>query len=283
MIYYEILFGACLVLLLAVHVALAAARKNADPRRMRVLHLLRSGLSLSAVSHLFRFADTPHHGQVPYFSFVTGFLGTTFLWLGWLEHARLLSERRNTHLVSRGEEDETVLALPAPTPAAGSSPLTARAREAFLRAQDEAHGRQEGCVDTDHLLLGLLRDADSAGVCLLRVLGAVPEKVHRDLLGQMASCRSTKTVERGSATALGAKVGAPALTERADQVLALAAQEAHRFGKISVSTDCLLLGLVLVGKGKAAAVLFGEGVTVDGIRSEMLQVKKPPENVRGTR
>lgn len=65
-----------------------------------------------------------------------------------------------------------------------------------------------------------------------------------------------------------------ALTDYADQVLALAAQEAHRFDGTAIGTEHLLLGLVLVGKGRAAAVLFGEGVTVDGIRSEIIKAKK---------
>ena len=70
----------------------------------------------------------------------------------------------------------------------------------------------------------------------------------------------------------------PALTEGAQQVFTLASQEAHRFDRAFIGTEHLLLGLVLVGKGKAAAVLFGEGVTVDGIRNEILKSKRPAKS-----
>jgi hypothetical protein len=208
--------------------------------------------------------ETPHQGYPSLFSFLTCVLGTAFLWLGWMEHWRLRAECPNTRPVPRDEEDEPIPdALLAASPVAGTSSLTARTHQALLHARYEAYRRHECCVDTDHLLLGLLHDSDSAGAHVLDILGAGREKVHLELLGQMEPRRKvTKT-----------KAGQPALTERADQVLALAAQEAHRFDKACVGTEHLLLGLVLVGKGKAAAVLFGEGVTVDGIR-EIIKAKK---------
>lgn len=265
MVGYKTMFGVCLLLLLSVYAALATAQKKGDLGRIRVLHLFRAGLSLSAASYLIRLTEAPHPGAASLFSFVTGLLGTMFLWLGWMQHWRLRAARLDTPPVPRDEESEPIpdALLTAPL-AAGASPLTARAHQVLLHAQYEAYRRHECCVDTDHLLLGLLHDSGSAGVRLLDLLGAGREKVHLELLGQMTSRRKfTK-----------AKAGPLALTDRAEQVLALAAQEAHRFDKTLVGTEHLLLGLVLVGKGTAAVVLFGEGVTVDGIRSEIIKAKK---------
>lgn len=264
MVYDKMVLGACLLLLLVIHAALAAARKRGDQRQPRVLHLFRLGLSLSAISYLLRLTDAPR-GHSSALIFVIGFSGTMFLWLGWMEHWRLRAARLDTLSVPSDEESEPIPeALLTASPAVGSSPLTARAHRALLHAQYEAYRRHESCVDTDHLLLGLLHDSQSAGVRLLAVLGAGPEKVHLELLGQMGVRRRfTKT-----------KAGPVALTDRAEQVLALAAQEAHRFDRACVGTEHLLLGLVLVGKGKAAAVLFGEGVTVDGIRDQIIKAKK---------
>lgn len=275
MIYYKILLGVCLLLLLVIHAALAAARKKDDQRQARVLHFFRLGLSLSSISYLLRITDAPRVGHVSLLTFVIGFSGTMLLWLGWMEHWRLRAERSNTRFVPRDEEDEPVSgALLTALPASVSSPLTVRAHQVLLYAQYEAYRRHECCVDTDHLLLGLLRDPGCVGVYILDVLGAGLEKVHMELLGQMTPRRNTKQPRRRSDAALQTKAGPLALTDRANQVLALAAQEAHRFDKASVGTEHLLLGLVLVGKGKAAAVLLGEGVTVDGIRDQIIKAKK---------
>lgn len=276
MVGYKTMFGVCLLLLLSVYAALATAQKKGDLGRIRVLHLFRAGLSLSAASYLIRLTEAPHPGAASLFSFVTGLLGTMFLWLGWMQHWRLRAARLDTPPVPRDEESEPIpdALLTAPL-AAGASPLTARAHQVLLHAQYEAYRRHECCVDTDHLLLGLLHDSGSAGVRLLDLLGAGREKVHLELLGRMASCRKlTKPPRRTPDAARRAQASPLALTERADQVLALAAQEAHRFDKTLVGTEHLLLGLVLVGKGTAAVVLFGEGVTVDGIRSEIIKAKK---------
>jgi len=282
MVYYKIALGASLVLLFAIYVALAAAQKKEDTRRMRVLHLFRAGLSLSASSYLLRLMGTPHNGLLSFFSFLSCFLGTTFLWLGWMEHWKLRADRPDTRPIPRPEEDEPVPeALLTSAPAAAASPLTARAHQALLHAQYEACRRHECCVDTDHLLLGLLRDPGSAGVHILDVLGTGPEKIHLELLGQMASRRKfTKQPSKPPVMALRTKAKPLALTDRAEQALALAAGEAHRFGKASIGSEHLLLGLVLVGKGKAAAVLFGEGITVDGIRSEIIKRRNLPNSVK---
>ena len=92
------------------------------------------------------------------------------------------------------------------------------------------------------------------------------EKLCLDLLAHRASSRAARA-EPGTCE--------PALTDRACQVFGLAAQEAHRFGKEAVGTEHLLLGLVLVGRGPAADALFGAGVTVDGVRGEILRAARP--------
>lgn len=271
MVYDEIMFGGCLVLLLAAQAALASCRRQGDARQARVLHFIRIGLSLSALSYFLRLADRPHAGHPSALAFLLGFSGTTFLWLGWVEHWRLRGAR------PAGPEGDEFLPPggPAVPPDADGLPLTARARQALHHAQAEAQRRHEACVDTDHLLLGLLHDPGSAGVYLLGLSGAAPEKVHLELLGRMAPRRRLlKPQRRPPGGDRPERVGPLALTDRAGSVLALAAQEAHRFDEAAAGTEHLLLGLVLVGKGEAAAVLFGEGVTVDGIRAEIIKAKR---------
>jgi len=277
MLFHKAAFGACFVLLLVSYAALVAAQRRGDQGQVRVLHFLRAGLSLSAVSYLLRVMGALHHDRVSVFSFITGLLGTLFLWLGWLEHWRLRqSGRPDARPVWREEEDEAVPeAFPTLPLNAGASPLTARAQQLLRHAQEEARRRHECCVDTDHLLLGLLHDSGSAAVHLLELLGAGQEKVHLEMLGRMAPRRKLTRPPRGApGVSLPVRAGPLALTDRSHQVLVLAAQEAHRFDRACIGTEHLLLGLVLMGKGEAAAVLFAEGVTVDGIRDEIIRAKK---------
>ena len=145
--------------------------------------------------------------------------------------------------------------------------LTPRVHQVLDYAQDEAQRRGHSGVDTEHLLLGLLREPCSTGVSILERLPVSAKKIHQELLTQMGPCR--KRPGHRPTTWLP-------LTERAHQVLALASHEAHRFDTRYVATEHLLLGLLLAGKGKAASVLFGEGVTVAGIHAEIIKSKNAP-------
>ncbi len=97
-------------------------------------------------------------------------------------------------------EEAVDLGKPARRPAQG---LTPRAKNCLqLAAQEAARmGRRE--VDTEHLLLGLLRDEDSAALRILRGAGLEPDRLYLRLLeSQGHPCRSrhpeTRTLDRYS-------------------------------------------------------------------------------------
>lgn len=278
MLFLKLALGASLILLLVSRAALAAAQRKGDLRQTRMFHFFRIGLSLSAISYLLRIMDVPHHAPSSLLSFLTCLFGTLFIWRGWLEHWKLRREHLPLPHALRAEDewDESDRLAGAEAPAVSGGKDTARlnprAHQALRHAQDEARRRRERCVDTDHLLLGLLRASPCAGLHLLGLLGVSPEKVHLELLEQMVPGRKLAKPS--------APTGPLALTERADQVFVLAAQEAHRFDKASLGTEHLLLGLVLVGKGNAAAVLFAEGVSVDALRAEIMRAKKDARAVK---
>ena len=58
-------------------------------------------------------------------------------------------------------------------------------------------------------------------------------------------------------------------TPRAQQVLALARQEAERFNHHYVGTEHLLLGLIKLGQGVAVNVLQRMGLDLEGVRMEV--------------
>src|SRR5690554_5567047 len=58
-------------------------------------------------------------------------------------------------------------------------------------------------------------------------------------------------------------------TERAQKVLALAQEEAHRLGHNNIGTEHVLLGLVREGEGIAAKALYGLGLSSEKIQQEV--------------
>jgi len=61
-------------------------------------------------------------------------------------------------------------------------------------------------------------------------------------------------------------------TERAQQVLVLAQEEAKRLGHNFIGTEHLLLGLVREGSGIAARALQNMNVDLNGMRSEVERI-----------
>ena len=251
-------------MLSAAYRASAAARLNGDLRLSAVFQLFRVGLRLSAFSCALRLFWTPQPGLIRSVTLAACLAGTAFLWLGCLEYGRLQRERGRADLPPAAPYEEE--GLEADGLEDYGFRLSASARLALRHAQDETRRRGQYCLDTDGLLLGLLREPHNAACQVLGRLGVGTERLCLDLLAHTAASRLARA-EAGAAM--------PTLSDRACQVFALAAQEAHRFGKEAVGTEHLLLGLVLVGRGPAAAILFGEGVTVERVRDEVLRAARP--------
>ncbi len=64
-------------------------------------------------------------------------------------------------------------------------------------------------------------------------------------------------------------------TDRARKVMALANQEAHRFGHEYIGTEHILLGLVMEGGGVGANALKNLNVDLPGIRCEVDKLARP--------
>ena len=270
LVFYQAALAVCAVFLVSIGAALASAYRLGNKRQIDTLRLLWLGLILSACSYLLGIFDSPRPGHVSLLSFFFCLSGTALIWRGFRENGKMQQERRNMPRAN-GQEAEpaatTLAGLPSDLPL-----LTLSTQQALLYAQQEACRCRQSCVDTEHLLLGLLRTPQSAGVCILDCLGIGLEKLHLDLI----VCAAGVHGDLDSPSALA--WASPGLTKRASQVMSLADQEAHRFEKTAVGTEHLLLGLVLIGKGKAASVLFAEGVTGDRIRNEILKRKQNRES-----
>ncbi len=144
--------------------------------------------------------------------------------------------------------------------------LTQKSQEALTAAQGLAvrHGQQQ--VDSDHLLMALLDQQDGLAPRLLARMEisaeALRESVQREL------------ERRPSVSGPGAEPGKIYLTQRLQQDLARAEDEAKRLRDEYVSIEHLLLALAEEGPGgPAGRLLAAQGVTRDQLLAALTAVR----------
>ena len=114
-------------------------------------------------------------------------------------------------------------------PNEGFARFTPRARQTIVDAQDIARAAENLEITPDHLLLGLLGDADSLAFRLLADAGATPERVR----GAVSLPRAT-----------GARHELIPFNGPAKKVLELTFREALRLGHDYIGTEHVLLALL---------------------------------------
>jgi len=175
--------------------------------------------------------------------------------------------------------------------------FTKRARAALVAAAGEARGLSHNFLGTEHVLLGLLNDADSVAGKVLRARGltlaAARAEVAR-VIGLGAGLGSTDadalaaigvdldairaaTDEAFGEGALdwamvrsGRVVGRMPFTPRAKKVLELSLREAISLGHGYIGTEHQLLGLIREGRGVAAKILAEHVGPLDELRDDVL-------------
>jgi RNA polymerase sigma factor (sigma-70 family) len=162
-----------------------------------------------------------------------------------------------SHLARRDDLRSFTAALrTSEEPKKGSwEPFTERARQIVCQAQREAIRLGENCVSTEHLLLGLVNEADSAGARIL------VEKLNVPLERVVAEVE--RQVRRGAGRDESLDL---ILTPRSRNVVDYAQEEAVRLNHRYIGSEHLLLGLLREDDGLAARVLAGLGVTLERVR-----------------
>lgn len=137
---------------------------------------------------------------------------------------------------------------------------TDRARTVVALAQDEARRLGHSYIGTEHILLGLIGEAEGVAAEALRARGIGLEAV-RDRIEEIVGCGE------------GAPAGHVPLTPRAKRVLLeCALREAMQLGHGHVGTEHLLLGLLREGNGLAAEVLTGLGAHHATTREQVIEL-----------
>jgi ATP-dependent Clp protease ATP-binding subunit ClpA len=183
--------------------------------------------------------------------------------------------------------------------------FTERARGTVVLAQEEARDLHHPHIDTEHLLLGLLRDRTSVGYEALDRLGIHLDDVRSEVVrvageahpmtldegdaealrtigidlgevrrrieeafgaGALEKIASTRR-RRGRRRACSPSVGHIPFTPRAKKVLELALREAKALRHDYIGTEHILLGLVREREGLAAGMLAERDVSDERVRT----------------
>src|SRR5574341_198534 len=149
--------------------------------------------------------------------------------------------------------------------------FTQRARRVLSHAQVEAEQRRARMLDTDHLLLGLLREEGCVAALALKRLGIAPQQVAALLPGEAeASSRPPQSLD---------------LAPDVKTALEGAVDVARRLGHTCIGSEHLLLALSKMERSRAVHILRQLGLSATQIESEIkrLLTSAPPGSMQVVR
>jgi len=143
-----------------------------------------------------------------------------------------------------------------------------KARRALFFARYEASKLGSRVIESEHILLGILREGEESVAELFRRFHVKPEEVRREIEGERVF------VERISSTA------ELPLSEESKKILAYAAHEAESMLHGSVGSEHLLVGVLRVEGCLAMRVLVQHGFDVYSLREEVLSITRERESAQ---
>ena len=139
--------------------------------------------------------------------------------------------------------------------------FTIKAQESILKAQQIAAGIDQQQVDTPHLLKGILETDENVSNFLLQKSGVNMATLKRKI---EETIRDYPRVEGGEKQYL---------TNDANKALSRAKKMLQEFGDEYISIELILMG-ILKGDDKGARLLKEEGVTIDGLKGAISELRK---------
>src|SRR6516225_1345450 len=148
---------------------------------------------------------------------------------------------------------------------------TEKARRVIFFARYEASQFGSPYIETEHLLLGLLREDKALTNRFLRSHASI-ESIRKQIEGRTTIREKVST-----------SVDLP-LSQECKRVLAYAAEEAEHLSHKHIGTEHLLLGLLREEKSFAAEILHERGLRLSAIREELgrLQSEKSSNRAKET-
>jgi hypothetical protein len=139
---------------------------------------------------------------------------------------------------------------------------TERARRVLFFARYEASQLGSLSIETEHLLLGLIRDSKGLVGRIFARAHLSPENVRRDVEGRTVFHEKVST-----------SVEIPFSAEM-KRALGCAAEEADRLLHHYIGTEHLLLGLLREERSMAATILVEQGMTLHTLREDIVLLLK---------
>ena len=139
---------------------------------------------------------------------------------------------------------------------------TERARRVIFFARYEASNLGRMTIETEHLLLGLLREDQNLTI-FLRNHSSI-ESIRKEIEGRT-------TIREKVSTSFDLP-----LSNECKRILAYAAEEAERLNHRRIGTEHLLLGILREEKCVAAEILHERGLRLNAIREELIHNAMPP-------
>jgi enamine deaminase RidA (YjgF/YER057c/UK114 family) len=136
------------------------------------------------------------------------------------------------------------------------------ARRALFFARYEASQLGSLSIETEHLLLGLIREPTQVTELVLARTPLPLDTIRKDVENRTASREKVAT-----------SVEIP-FSADTKQILQLAAAEADRLGHSDIGTEHLLLGILQEGRCVAASVLTAHGMHLDSTRDAVVQARR---------
>ena len=140
-----------------------------------------------------------------------------------------------------------------------------KARRALFFARYEASKLGSRVIESEHILLGVLREGEDIIKEIFTRFNIKPEQIRREVEGDRLF------VDRISSSA------ELPLSEEAKKILAYASHEAESMLHQYVGTEHLLIGILRVESSTAARILTSKGLNVYGVREETISILKERE------
>lgn len=138
---------------------------------------------------------------------------------------------------------------------------TEKARRVIFFARHEASEYGIPYIETEHLLLGLLRE-DQALVRMFLGQGDVQAQIRAEIERQIIRKERIST-----------SVEMP-LTDECKKILSLAGEESERLGQRFVGTEHILLGMLGVEKSVAGHLLQARGLKATDVREQLAEISR---------
>lgn len=141
--------------------------------------------------------------------------------------------------------------------------FTERARLVIVLSKSEAERLKHDRLDTEHLLLGLIKEGGGIAIRALQKMNVNPNSLQLQL---------ERRLIMGNRLAYQRELP---FSDLAKRVLEAALIESREFGHSYIDTEHLLLGMVRERHGMAGKMLRDVGITLDTLREVILEMLNP--------